>query len=240
MICPECGQDCGALVPTEYGIWLCPSCRDFPDKTAGGLLKDNHYTLTEQKKPLFVLDLETTGLDGTEEGDKILEVGVARVDLIRGAVYPEYNKIVHQFLTPAEKTCWCFQNTSLTPEEVKHSPWTLRLVLDMLTHYDYVLEGAFTSYNVAFDFDLFLRPWGFRPRKMAPCIMQECADHYNGGRWFKAQEAYDQLCPDNPAALPDRKEEHRALSDAVMEGWILLRYLEDNPDAKQRYLRCLQ
>ena len=55
-----------------------------------------------------------------------------------------------------------------------------------------------------------------------------------------AQEAYDLLCPDNPAALPDKKEEHRALSDAVMEGWILLRYLEDNPDAKQRYLRCLQ
>lgn len=235
MICPECGQDCGALVPTDYGIWLCPSCRDF------GPLKNDAPAriLTEQKKPLFVLDLETTGLAGTEEGDKILEIGVARVDLINGAVYPEYNKIIHQFLTPAEKTCWCFQNTSLTPEDVKNSPWTLRLALDLLTLYDKVRGGVFTSYNVAFDFDLFLKPWGFRPR-MAPCIMKECADHYNGGHWLKAQEMYDQLCPDNPAAVPDGKEEHRAQSDAVLEGWILLRYLEDNPDAKQRYLRCLQ
>ena len=238
MICPECGQDCGALVPTDYGIWLCPSCRDFGPDRASDLLTDRPI-LTTQKKPLFVLDLETTGLDGTEMGDKILEVGVARVDLIRGVVYPEYGQIVHQFLTPAEKTCWCFTNTSLNPSDVTNSPWPLHAVLGMLKLYDTVLHGVFTSYNAAFDFDLFLKPWGFRPR-MAPCIMKECADHYNGGRWFKAQEAYDQLCPDNPAALPDKKEEHRALSDAVMEGWILLRYLEDNPDAKQRYLRCLQ
>lgn len=188
-------------------------------------------------KALYVLDIETTGLAGTLEGDKVLEVGVARVDLKKGKVHPELNYIVHQFLTPAEKTCWCFQNTSLTPEDVTNSPHELLSVLFKL--YQYARNGVFTSYNRSFDFDLFLNPLGFKPH-LAPCIMLECADHYNGGQWLKAQEMYDQLCPDNPAAVPDGKEEHRALSDAVLEGWILLRYLEDNPDAKQRYLKCLR
>lgn len=190
-------------------------------------------------RPLFILDLETTGLNGTEEGDKILEVGIVRVDLDKGAVYPEFSKVVHQFLTPEEKTCWAFTHTSLTPEEVTSSPWSLNMCLDLMYMYSRSLGGVFTSYNVGFDFGKFLNPWGFRP-KLAPCIMEECAEHYNGGRWFKAQEAYDQLCPDNPAALPDGQEEHRALSDATMEGWILLRYLTDNPDAKKRYLGALQ
>lgn len=190
-------------------------------------------------KPLFVLDLETTGLAGTEEGDKILEIGVARVDLLSGEVHPEFNHVVHQFLTPQEKTCWAFQNTSLTVNEVKDSPWSLHICLDMLDIFSRVLGGVFTSYNVAFDFDLFLNPLGFRPN-MAPCIKVECGDYYNGGKWFKAQEAYNLLCPDNPAGVPDGIEEHRALSDAVLEAWILLRYLEENPEAKQRYLGCLQ
>ena len=190
-------------------------------------------------KPLFVLDLETTGLAGTEEGDKILEIGVARVDLLAGEVHPEFSHVVHQFLTPQEKTCWAFQNTSLTVNEVKESPWSLHMCLDLLNMFTNVINGVFTSYNVAFDFDLFLKPLGFRP-KMAPCIKVECGDYYNGGKWFKAQEAYNLLCPDNPAGVPDGIEEHRALSDAVLESWILLRYLEDNPEAKQRYLGCLQ
>ena len=75
--------------------------------------------------------------------------------------------------------------------------------------------------------------------KMAPCIKCECGDRYNGGKWFSAQAAYDLLCSDNPAHVPDCKEEHRALSDAVLEGYILLRYLEDSPDAKRRLLELL-
>ena len=75
---------------------------------------------------------------------------------------------------------------------------------------------------------------------MAPCIKLSCADRYADGRWFKAQEAYDLLCPDNPANVPDGKEQHRALSDAVLEGFILLRYLEDDPDGLRAYMTALE
>lgn len=189
-------------------------------------------------RPLYVLDTETTGLGGALLGDKIVEIGIARVDLEHGRVFPEYGKVINQDLTDEQKQSWVFQNTNLTPEDVKSSPWSIDdIVLDLTTYQ----TGVFTAYNVSFDFDQYLRypPYHFCP-KLAPCIMCECADRYNGGRWFRAQEAYDLLCPDNPANVPDGIEQHRALSDAVLEGFILLRYLEDNPEAKSRYMAVLE
>lgn len=189
-------------------------------------------------RSLFVLDTETTGLGGALSGDKIIEIGIARVDLLRGKVYPEYGKVINQYLTEEQKQSWVFRNTDLTPEDVESSPWSIDdIVLDLTTYQ----TGVFTAYNVAFDFDQYLRypPYHFCP-KLAPCIMCECADRYNGGKWFRAQEAYDLLCPDNPANVPEGIEQHRALSDAVLEGFILLRYLEDNPEAKSRYMAVLE
>jgi len=188
-------------------------------------------------RPLYVLDIETTGLNGILMGDKVVEIGIARVDLEQKKVFAEYGKVIRQELTSDEKMSWVFTHTDLDPTDVERSPWTLDdVILDLVTYN----SGVFTSYNVVFDFDLFLNqpPFRFRP-KMAPCIKCECGDRYNGGRWFSAQAAYDLLCSDNPANVPDNKEEHRALSDAVLEGHILLRYLDDTPDAKRRYLDIL-
>ena len=103
-------------------------------------------------------------------------------------------------------------------------------------------EGkVFTGYNTDFDFGRFLRPepWDFRPR-LAPCIMVECADRFNGGCWMKAQDAYDMLCPGNPAGVPGGKEEHRALSDAVLEGYILLGLCSRDPDIRDGYVRAAE
>ena len=189
-------------------------------------------------RDLYVLDIETTGLGGALMGDVVVEIGIARVDIDRKKVFPEYGKIIHQELTEDQKKSWVFMNTDLDPEDVKRSPWsTDDIILDLCLY----REGVFTSYNREFDFDLFLNqaPYRFRPR-MAPCIMKSCADHYNDGRWFRAQEAYDLLCKDNPANVPDGKEQHRALSDAVLEGFILLRYLEDDPDGLRAYAAALE
>lgn len=191
---------------------------------------------------VYVLDTETTGLNGAAAGDKVVEIGVSRVDLDRGKVYPEYGRIVRQELTETEKNAWVFQNTDLTPEEVENSPYSVFACMCPLALYGRG-DFPFTAYNRAFDFDLFLSkaPYSFEPRKMAPCIMETCAGLYNGGRWFRAQEAYDMLCPDNPAGVPDGKEEHRALSDAVLEGYILLAVCEDDEDTKESYLEaCLE
>lgn len=185
---------------------------------------------------IYILDTETTGLGGYEQGDVIVEIGIARVDLQRKKVYPEFGRLVRQPLTPSQRESWVFQNTDLTPEEVMSSPWSPAQIRLALSPY---INKTFTAYNVDFDFGRYLLhpPWHFCPH-LAPCIMETAADTYNEGRWFKAQEAYDLLCPDNPANVPDGREQHRALSDAVVEGWILLRMLEDKPELSIPYVEA--
>lgn len=187
---------------------------------------------------IFVLDTETTGLGGAAEGDVVVEIGIARVDLDRNRVYPEMGRIVMQQLTPEQRRSWVFEHTDLDPDEVERSPWSVGDVRAELAGY----EGkVFTGYNTDFDFGRFLGsgPWDFRPR-MAPCIMIECADRFNGGCWMKAQDAYDMLCPGNPAGVPGGMEEHRALSDAVLEGYILLGLCGRDPDIRGRYVRAAE
>lgn len=132
-----------------------------------------------------------------------------------------------------------FEHTDLETTDVKYSPWRIDEVGRALIYYE---REVFTSYNVEFDFDRFLHqpPWSFYP-KLAPCIMEEASARYDKeGKWFSAQTAYDMLCPDNPANLPEGKEQHRALSDAVVEGHILLRLLEENEDIRDKYLDVLE
>lgn len=190
-------------------------------------------------KQIYVLDTETTGLQGIAYGDKVVEVGIARVDIDREKVYPEFGRVVRQDLSPEEKNAWVFANTDLSPEDVGSSPWDTATVGRALIYYE---SNIFTSYNEDFDFSRFMNktPWSFYP-KLAPCIMEEAAARYSPeGRWFSAQAAYDLLCSDNPAQLPEGREQHRALSDAVVEGHILLRLLEQNEDIAQRFYKVLE
>lgn len=192
-------------------------------------------------RSIYVLDTETTGLQGIDHGDKVVEIGIARVDVDRGKVFPEFGRVVRQDLSPEDKNAWVFFNTDLTPEDVSNSPWDTVTVGRELMYYEYTM-CVFTSYNEDFDFSKFMNkpPWFFYP-KLAPCIMEETAARYSpDGRWFSAQAAYSMLCPDNPAGLPDGKEQHRALSDAVVEGHILIRLLEQNEDIAQRYYEVLE
>lgn len=187
---------------------------------------------------IYVVDLETTGLQGAPY-DKVVEVGVARVDLDLGKVYPERGMIINQKLTEEQKKSWVFEHTNLTPEEVEASPYSPGHVSYLLDDYVNENEGPFTAYNAAFDFDQFLQydPFFFKPAR-APCIKEMVAVGFNNGRWMTAQEAYSLLCPDNPARVPDGIEEHRALSDAVLEGYILLRMCERKPEIRGRYLQA--
>ena len=178
-------------------------------------------------RDIFVLDIETTSLLGSVLGGKVLEIGIARVSLDTGKVYPEYSQIVSQDLTNDERACWCFQNTDLTPQDVESSPvGPVKAAMDLYLRYR---DCLFTSYNVEFDFDKYLNqpPYNFKPA-MAPDIMISCANQYNDGYYVKAQQMYDWLCADDPAGMG--KERHRALDDAIFEGHILLRAYQDSED----------
>ena len=186
---------------------------------------------------IYVLDIETTSLQGATAGGKVLEIGIARVSFDTGKVYPEYSQIINQELTDDERRCWCFENTTLTPEDVEHSPkGAIKAALDLYFLYR---DGLFTSYNVEFDFIKYLhqKPFNFKP-EMAPDIMITCANQYNDGYYVKAQQMYDWLCPDDPAGMG--KERHRALDDAIFEGHILLRAYKDSEDIAELYDEALE
>ena len=187
-------------------------------------------------QPIYVLDLETTGLVG-EPIDKAVEIGIARVDLERGRVYPEYSRIINQQLTPAQQQSWVFEHTDLTPMDVINSPHSqFRVAMELSLFYP---NCYFTSYNRVFDFGKFIDNWNV-PLRYAPCIKEVCAEEWNNGEWFKAQEAYNLLCPDNPAGLEGGIEAHRALSDAVMEGFILCRAFEACDWIRAAYAEVLE
>lgn len=181
-------------------------------------------------KPLFVIDIETTDLDCSK--GEIVEVGIARVDLVRKIVYPEYGKIIHQM--NINEDAWVFKNTSLTPSEVYRSPWGQDdVMLDLVF---YLRQGWFTSYNQEFDFTWISEKLGLEFRRVDD-IMDLCNALFD--QPMSAQGSYYRLCQENPADLKDSKEEHRALSDAVMESYILLAVCEENPTVRTRLIDIL-
>lgn len=175
---------------------------------------------------IFVVDIETTGLRG-EGLDHIVEIGIVKLgaDLNPAPVYSAIVKPYYHLDSEWEQS-WVFQNTSLKPSDVLcgKSYWTVDAeVRD-------ILEGKpATSFNYEFDFMEFLNkyPWMVRNVPM-PCIMKTAGREYGDelpcsqySGCPSAQTTYSFLCPSNPAKLPNGIEEHRALSDAMMEGYIL-------------------
>lgn len=184
---------------------------------------------------ILVVDIETTGLRG-EPNDHVVEVGVCRLNLDNNTIVPLYSAPVKPYYPMYEgwEKSWVFEHTTLTPAQVLEgeSMEAVRAALTQLL----VVSGSYsTSYNFEFDFDKFLRcaPWDLATRG-APCIMRAsgrayaddlpCSE-YSGCP--SAQSTYSYLCPDNPAKLPGGIEEHRALSDAIMEAHILRKMIQD-------------
>lgn len=170
----------------------------------------------ETKLNLYVLDIETTDLEPAR--GRIVEVGIARVDLERRKVFAEYGSIVNCRLNADERQAWVFEHSDLTPEDVEtspHSGWAI--ANDIQWHY--MPRGVFTSYNESFDFPWLNEKWRIMPN-LTLDIMEAVKDNY--GRRLSAEAAYRYYCPENPARLPQMTEDHRALSDAVMESYILL------------------
>ena len=50
-------------------------------------------------------------------------------------------------------------------------------------------------------------------------LLREREDSYHPEKWARSIDAYRVLCPEDPMGLEGMR--HRAIDDAVMEGWIL-------------------
>lgn len=182
---------------------------------------------------ILVVDIETTGLRG-EPDDHVVEVGICKLDVdprcpwTFGSIQKVYEAIVAPYYEePADfANSWVFQNTTLTPDQVRAGK-PMEEVRDDL---QFILDRApATSYNYEFDFDRFLSraPWNILNKK-CPCIMLAAGVAYSDvlpcsqySGCPSAQSTYLHTCPNNPAGLPGGIEEHRALSDAFMEAHIL-------------------
>lgn len=172
---------------------------------------------------MYVIDIETTGLSGIEYGDKIVEIGVC--EITGGKIRTTYSNLVSHPDILDYSDSWVFQNTSLTPEEVKNNGTPEE---DVISDLKELFTGeVMTSYNVPFDFGRFLLKSPYDLKVSIPFDIMEIATIVlspDSPRWLRSQDAYRMACPEDPAGLKF-KQTHRALDDAIMEAHILTHVL---------------
>ena len=146
---------------------------------------------------------------------------------------------------------WIYRNSDMRVGDTLNAPKDLDTVVREVR--EIVSGKEVTSYNVKFDFGKFLyqEPWNIRNivtrkidiMKLATTKVYELADSDSiedkglqerllrereesnyPEKWVRSIDAYRVLCPEDPMGLEGMR--HRAIDDAVMEGWIL-RALQD-------------
>lgn len=168
---------------------------------------------------MFIVDIETTGLNGIRAGDKIVEVGV--VKLTPEGIEDVYQAVVNQPDIENYADAWVFQHTDLTVEDVRNGVPEEEVILKMR----HILNGKFaTSYNTPFDFDKFLMCWPWAVNPIIPFDIMDLATDfirppYDG--WIRSEVAYNVIFPEDQPGLGE-KQSHRALDDARREAYILL------------------
>ncbi|WP_400232139.1 3'-5' exonuclease [Methanomethylophilus alvi] len=205
---------------------------------------------------VLIIDTETTGLSGYPK-DRVLEIGIAELE--EGSVKPVYSDIVEfdrKYVNPnGSEGIWIYRNSDLRMEDTLNASKDVERVAAEVR--EIVSGREVTSYNVPFDFGKFLyrEPWNLKELCSIPYDIMELAtkrvyslaendiiqdkalrerllmereESYYPNKWIRSIDAYRALCPEDPMGLEGMR--HRAVDDAVMEGWIL-RTLLKNPNS---------
>lgn len=146
------------------------------------------------------------------------------------------------------KGIWIYRNSDLRMEDTLNASKDAETVASEVR--EIVSGREVTSYNVGFDFGKFLyhEPWNLRgiverkidimklasarvyelceedaleDKELQERLLREREESYYPEKWVRSIDAYRALCPKDPMRL--EKMMHRAIDDAVMEGWILSR-----------------
>lgn len=144
---------------------------------------------------------------------------------------------------------WIYRNSDMRMEDTLNAAKDLDTVVREVR--EIVSGREVTSYNVKFDFGKFLYqgPWDIRnivtrkidimklattkvyeladsdsieDKGLQERLLREREDSYYPEKWVRSIDAYRVLCPEDPMGLEGMR--HRAIDDAVMEGYIL-RYI---------------
>ena len=182
-------------------------------------------------KEIYVIDTETTGLDGGPK-DLVVDVGICSADICGGVVKDVYSSVVGYDVTDWEEhrtKAWIFENTDLTLDDVAAARPFFKVKEDVIRH----LRGrVVTSYNVPFDMDKFLfrEPWHLRGTfnvctdimKAATDVCKLPSELYGVSyRFPKLDHAYRTIVNGDPAGVGG-KQDHRALSDARMASYVMI------------------
>ena len=164
---------------------------------------------------IYVIDIETDNIDKHE--GSIVEIACVRLDLRLKEMIKQYSFVVKErdFI---DSDAWIFKNSSLNYFEVINGI-NLNFLFDVIQ--DCFFWGNFTCYNHLFDFS-WLESRNFKipnkfpdPMLILTPIMKLKHDYY-GNKFPSVVESY--------YFLFEKKivEEHRALSDAMVEAEIIL------------------
>ncbi|MCL2148104.1 MAG: 3'-5' exonuclease [Methanomassiliicoccaceae archaeon] len=189
---------------------------------------EDYFKVPEE---IYVVDTETTGLDGGPR-DVVVDIGVCAVDLSRGTVRDAYSSVVGHDVTEwgdHRSKAWIFGNSDLTLDKVAAAPPFLKVKGDVLG----LLRGmTVTSYNVPFDMDKFLfrEPWALKGTfNVCTDIMKAAAEvcklpselYGVSYRFPKLDYAYGAIVDGDPAGVGGGQD-HRALSDARMASHVMI------------------
>ena len=141
---------------------------------------------------------------------------------------------------------WIYRNSDLRIEDTLDAAKDVETVAAEIR--EIVSGREVTSYNVPFDFGKFLyhEPWNLKElcsvpydimelatkrvyslaeedmipdRALQERLLREREESYYPEKWVRSIDAYRALCPEDPMGLEGMR--HRAIDDAVMEGFVL-------------------
>ena len=165
-------------------------------------------------------------------------------EIIRYSDIVEFDK---SYINPnGTKGIWIYRNSDLRIQDTLEAEKDLETVAEEVRRL--VAGRVVTAYNVPYDFEKFLdyEPWSLKGICSIPFdimdlatekvyeladddliedkvlqrrLIRERDESYYEDKWVRSIDAYRVLCPDDPMGLDKMK--HRAIDDAVMEGWIL-------------------
>ena len=181
---------------------------------------------------IYVLDTETTGLEGAPK-DLVVDVGICRVSLRRGKVEDAYSSVLGYDVDGWDdyhRKAWIFENTDMTLDMVAEAPSAADVIDDVRR---LLRRKTVTAYNIAYDMDKFLfkEPWNMKGEftlcndiMLAATEVCKLPSQYYGRqyRYPKLDYAYSTITEGDPAGI-DGAQTHRALSDARMASYLMIR-----------------
>lgn len=161
--------------------------------------------------------------------------------------YPDIAEFDRKYVNPnGSEGIWIYRNSDLRIEDTLNAAKDVETVAAEIR--EIVSGREVTSYNVPFDFGKFLfhEPWNLKELCSVPYdimdlatkrvyslaeadmipdkalqerLLREREESYYPNKWIRSIDAYRALCPEDSMGLEGMR--HRAIDDAVMEGFVL-------------------